>query len=167
MKNITNKEQFFIDDDYDKIKILKSSEITSSLMVAKYSHLNDIALFDTGASRSGTNDKSKLKNIEKCSNITVQGAFGPPFRPSLKGRMGPLGLETVVIPEMNETLLSVYQICNGGTKGFQCISVFSTEGCRIFKFESVGEALKLMHDQGIEIMRGTFVNGLYHEHKTF
>ena len=167
MKNINNKEQIFIDDDYDKIQIFKSSETNSSLMVAKYSHSNDIALFDTGASRSGTNDESKLKNIEKCSNITVQGAFGPPFRPSLKGRMGPLGLETVIIPEMNETLLSVYQICNGGTKGFQCISVFSTEGCRIFKFESVREALKLMHDHGIEIMRGTCKNGLYYEDKSF
>ena len=81
--------------------------------------------------------------------------------------MGPLGLETVVIPDMHETLLSVYQICNGGSENFQCISVFSTEGCRIFKFDSVREALKLMHDNGTEIMRGTCVNGLYHEDKTF
>ena len=167
MKNFNNKEQIFIDDDYDKIKIFKSSETNSSLKVAKYSHSNDIALFDTGASRSGTNDESKLQNLEKCSKITVQGAFGPPFRPSLKGRMGPLGLETVVIPDMHETLLSVYQICNGGSKDFQCISVFSTEGCRIFKFDSVREALKLMHDHGTEIMRGTCHNGLYYEDKSF
>ena len=81
--------------------------------------------------------------------------------------MGPLGLETVVIPDMNETLLSVYQICNGGSEDFQCISVFSTEGCRIFKFDSVREALKLMHDHGTEIMRGTCHNGLYYEDKSF
>ena len=124
MKNTYSKEQIYIDDDYDKINIFKSSESYSSLKVAKYSHPNDISLFDTGASRSGTNDETKLNNLEKCSNITVQGAFGPPFRPSLKGRMGPLGLETVVIPDMNETLLSVYQICNGGSEDFQCISVF-------------------------------------------
>ena len=83
--------------DFDKINIFKSLETNSSLKVAKYSQLNDISLFDTGASRSGTNDESKLINLEKYSNITVQGAFGPPIRPSLKGRMGPLGLETVVI----------------------------------------------------------------------
>ena len=65
MKNINNKEQIFIDDDYDKIKIFKSSETNSSLKVAKYSHSNDIALFDTGASRSGTNDESKFKKIRK------------------------------------------------------------------------------------------------------
>ena len=167
MKNTYSKEQIYIDDDYDRVKILKSSESNSSLKVAKYNNINEISLFDTGASRSGTNNKNKLNNLEKCNNITVQGAFGPPFRPSLKGRMGPLGLETIVIPDMNETLLSVFQICNGGTQDFQCISVFSTEGCRIFKFDSVREALKLMHETGVEIMRGTCKNGLYHEDKDF
>ena len=83
MKNVNNKNQIYIDDDFDKIKIFKSSETNSSIKVAKYSQLNDISLFDTGASRSGTNDESKLINLEECSNITVQGAFGPPFRPSL------------------------------------------------------------------------------------
>ena len=167
MNNFNSKEQIFIDDDYDKVNIFKSSESHSSLKVAKYSNLNDISLFDTGASRSGTNNKNKLTNIETCNNITVQGAFGPPYRPSLKGSMGPLGLETVVIPDMNETLLSVFQICNGGSQDFQCISVFSTEGCRIFKFDSVREALKLMHDTGTEIMRGTCKHGLYYEDKSF
>ena len=87
MKNVHNKNQIYTDENFDKINIFKSSETNSSLKVAKYSHSNDIALFDTGASRSGTNDESKLTNLEKCSNITVQGAFGPLFRPSLKGRM--------------------------------------------------------------------------------
>ena len=100
MKNISSKTQFYIDDDYDKINIFKSCELNSSLKVAKYNELNDISLFDTGASRSGTNNKNKLINLHKCNNITVQGAFGQPFRPSLKGKMGPLELETVVIPDI-------------------------------------------------------------------
>ena len=78
MKNVNNKNQIYIDDDFDKIKIFESSETNSSLQVAKYSQLDDISLFDTGASRSGTNDESKYINLEKCSNITVQGAFSIP-----------------------------------------------------------------------------------------
>ena len=62
MKNINNKEQIFIDDDFDKINILKSSETNSSLKVAKYSHSNDISLFDTGASRSKMNQNELLMN---------------------------------------------------------------------------------------------------------
>ena len=59
------------------------------------------------------------------------------------------------MPDMNETQLSVYQICIGGSKDFQCISLFTTEGCRILKIDSVREALSMMHKTGIEIMRGT------------
>ena len=63
MKNVYSKDQRYIDDNYDKINVFKSSETSSSLKVAKYSHSNDISLFDTGASRSGTNDESKLINF--------------------------------------------------------------------------------------------------------
>lgn len=57
------------------------------MKTAKSSEPNQTSLFDTGASRSGTNDENKLTNIEKCENVLVQGAFGPPFRPSLKGNL--------------------------------------------------------------------------------
>ena len=137
------------------------------MKTAKYKNINQTALFDTGASRSGTNNEKFLTDVQKCENISVQGAFGPPFRPSLKGKLGPLELDTVIIPEMNETLLSVYQICNGGSMNFQCIAVFTTEGCRIFKLDSVRDALVTMHDTGTEIMRGLCHHGLYYEDKEF
>ena len=137
------------------------------MKTAKSSEPNQTSLFDTGASRSGTNNENKLTNIEKCENVLVQGAFGPPFRPSLKGKLGPLELDTVIIPDMNETLLSVFQICNGGSMKFQCVAVFTTEGCRIFKIESVRNALAIMDKSGIEIMRGICKQGLYHEDKSF
>ena len=85
---MNTKTQVYIDDDYDNINIFKTSNSKSSLKVAKYSTSGHISLFDTGASRSGTNNQNILTNVEKCENVSVQGAFGPPFRPSLKGRMG-------------------------------------------------------------------------------
>ena len=65
MRNINSKTQIYIDDDYDKMNIFKSSESNSSLKVAKNSNLNDTSLFDTGASRSSTINKNKLNNLEK------------------------------------------------------------------------------------------------------
>ena len=124
------------------------------MKTAKSTESSQTSLFDTGASRSGTNNENKLVNIEKCENVLVQGAFGPPFRSSLKGKLGPLELDTVIIPDMNETLLSVFQICNGGSINFQCAAVFTTEGCRIFKIDSVRAALAMMDKNGVEIMRG-------------
>ena len=150
-----------------KIKIFKSYNEISNMKSAKFINEIKSSIFDTGASRSGTSDSKLLKNLEKCEKVSVQGAFGPPYIPSLKGKLGPLELETLVIPGMNETLLSVYQICNGGSKDFQCIALFTTEGCRIFRLDSVRRAIKDMHDNGIEIMRGLVHQGLYHEDKSF
>jgi Reverse transcriptase (RNA-dependent DNA polymerase) len=149
------------------IKVFKSYNEISNMKSAKFSNEVKSSIFDTGASRSGTSDSKILTNLEKCEKVSVQGAFGPPCIPSLKGKLGPLELETLVIPGMNETLLSVYQICNGGSKDFQCIALFTTEGCRIFKLDSVRQAIKDMHDNGIEIMRGLVHQGLYHEDKSF
>ena len=150
-----------------KIKIFKSYNEISNMKSAKFINEIKSSIFDTGASRSGTSDSKLLKNLEKCEKVSVQGAFGPPYIPSLKGKLGPLELETLVIPGMNETLLSVYQICNGGSKDFQCIALFTTEGCRIFRLDSVRRAIKDMHDNGIEIMRSLVHQGLYHEDKSF
>ena len=149
-----------------RLKILRSITSTS-LKSAKFTKINETCLFDTGASRSGTSNKNILYDIVKCDDITVQGAFGPPYRPTLKGKLGPLGLDTVLIPDMKETLLSVYQICNGGSKDLQCAAVFTSEGCRIFKLDCIREAMASMHASGGEIMRGLCHNGLYHEDKTF
>ena len=159
--NVKIKKKFMV-----KIKVFKSYNEISNMKSAKFSN-DQSSIFDTGASKSGTSDSKILTDLEKCEKVTVQGAFGPPCIPSLKGKLGPLELETLVIPGMNETLLSVYQVCNGGSKDFQCIALFTTEGCRIFKLDSVRQAIKDMHDNGIEIMRGLVNQGLYHEDKSF
>ena len=72
--------------------VFKSTNSSTSMKTAKYKNINETSIFDTGASRSGTNNKNLLTQIEKCQNVIVQGAFGPPFRPSLKGKLGPLEL---------------------------------------------------------------------------
>ena len=135
-RNIIIKKKSFV-----KSKVFKSSPDVSLMKSAKSTVTNKTSIFDTGASRSGTSDSSILKNICKCENVSVQGAFGPPFKPSLKGTLGPLELDTLIIPGMSETLLSVYQICNGGSKNFQCTAIFTTEGCRVFRTDSVREVL--------------------------
>ena len=161
-RNLIIKKKSFV-----KSKVFKSSPDVSLMKSAKSTVTNKTSIFDTGASRSGTSDSSILKNICKCENVSVQGAFGPPFKPSLKGTLGPLELDTLIIPGMSETLLSVYQICNGGSKNFQCTAIFTTEGCRVFRTDSVREALKTMDMTGVEIMRGLCNQGLYHEDKSF
>ena len=55
-RNTNTKHQIYTDDNYDKMNIFKSLDSNTSLKVAKYDTSIDISLFDTGASRSGTNN---------------------------------------------------------------------------------------------------------------
>ena len=67
----------------------------------------------------------------------------------------------MVMPSMPDTLISVSQVCNGGTSNKHHVAAFMTEGVRIFEFNTVREALKLMDESGVEILRGYECNGLY------
>ena len=91
----------------------------------------------------------------------ASSAFGKLVQPKLQGEYGSIQLDTVVIPSMPDTLISVSQVCNGGTSNKQHVAVFTTEGVRIFEINTVREALKLMDASGVEILRGYECNGLY------
>ena len=58
----------------------------------------------------------------------------------------------MVIPSMPDTLISVSQVCNGGTSNKQNVAVFTTEGVRIFEFDTIREALNLMDATGVEVL---------------
>lgn len=130
------------------------------MQTVKYSSLHQTSLFDTG----------ELLDRERIMIFFLQmwkNVGGPAIWSIPEGRLGPLERDTVVIPDMNETLLSEFQISNGGSMSFQCIAVFTAEGCRIFKLDSVRDALVTMHDTGTENMRGLWHHGLYDEDKEF
>ena len=118
-------------------------------------------IIDTGASLCATSDKSLLKNLIPCTDMIAYPAFGKQIKPKLRGEYGNLQLEALVIPSMPDTLLSVSQICYGGTSNKQNVAVFTTEGVRIFEFDTVREALKLMDTKGVEILRGYETDGIY------
>ena len=118
-------------------------------------------IIDTGASVCATSSTTQLSNIQQCEPITAYPAFGPPLTPTQRGEFGPLGLETLIIPGMPDTLISVSQLCNGGISGVQHVAVFTTEGVRAFTFDSIREALQLMDQSGQEVLRGFISDGIY------
>ena len=62
---------------------------------------------------------------------------------------------------MPDTLISVSQLCEGGKTENQNVVVFTSEGVRVFKFDSVRKALKLMDANGVEVLRGFTEDGVY------
>jgi hypothetical protein len=115
-----------------------------------------VTIFDSGCSISGTSNVNALSNITDCPPMQVQGAFGPSTQPSKRGTLGPLGLEAILLPGLgNQTLVSISQFCAGGTTGAQNVGVFTSDGFRMFRLDTVLPALKLMAEHGHEIVRGT------------
>ena len=88
-------------------------------------------------------------------------AFGPQIQPSLRGEFGKFALDTVVIDNMPDTLISVSQLCEGGNTQKQNVAIFTTEGVRVFEFDSIRTALKLIDSTGIEVLRGFTEEGIY------
>jgi hypothetical protein len=151
------------------IRLSKFTNDKSKLSFAYFSinRLNALSrshnriIIDTGASLCATSDVSLLQNITKCTDMTAHPAFGKTITPKLRGEYGSLQLDALVIPKMPDTLVSVSQLCYGGKSNEQNIALFTTEGVRVFEFDTVREALKLMDEKGVEILKGYKSDGIY------
>ena len=132
----------FFHTDKTELNYAKSKDITKYILYSlTHSHFNAIVqserriIIDTGASVSATSDESILTNVRPCKDMTALPAFGPKIDPKMRGDFGTLGLDTLVIDKMSDTLLSVSQICKGGQTNDKHVAVFTAEGSRIFELE--------------------------------
>ena len=148
--------------------LLKSCKVTTFYSYSLTSHSvkslrNQPRRFimDTGASVSATSDKLLLQNVRPCSNMIAYAAFGHQIEPTLRGDFSKLGLDTLFIDDMPDTLLSVSQICAGGSTNKKNVAIFTAEGSRIFEMDSIKTALQMIHSDGVEIMRGLLSDGIY------
>jgi hypothetical protein len=141
------------------ILMIFSMYVSSSLMGLRQNQQRLIN--DTGASVSATSNKHILKNIQPCTDMIAYPAFGPQIAPKLRGEFGKFGLETVLIDDMPDTLISVSQICEGGLSKKHNVAIFTTEGVRIFKYDSIRKALKIIDSTGVEVLRGLAQDGVY------
>lgn len=134
----------------------------SGNIIARLSNQHPTFMWDTGANRSGTSRKDILNNVTPCEPITIQGAFGPAITPSLKGELGPLKLDTVIINGMGpQTIVSVSQVCQLGH-----VAIFTSKDFRVYTLPSVLRAMKVLALEGKEVVRGTVHNGLYIQDST-
>ena len=122
---------------------------------------NNQIIFDSGASTCATSDVSIIKNIIHGEGVKATPAFGPPITSTASGTYGPLNLDIILMEGMQETLVSVSQLCQGGLSNKQNVVIFTSEGMRCFTHESSREALQLIDKLGHEVIRGYINNGVY------
>ena len=108
-------------------------------------------IFDSGASTCATSDPTLLRHIIYGQGIKATPAFGPAIESKATGLYGPLGLDIILMEMMKVTLISIFQLCNGGLSGSHNILLLTSEGMRCFSIESIREALALIDKLGVEI----------------
>ena len=107
---------------------------------------------------------SNLHDVTECVTLSVQGAFGPSTQPSKRGKLGPLGLDAIMIDGMgHQTLVSLSQYCQGGDSGVPHVGVFTDTVFRMFELASTLPAIKLFSEIDVETTRGTVKGGIYIE----
>ena len=119
----------------------------SSCMATASTHAQ-LWLIDSGAAISGTGTRGDIANMRRC-NIPITPAYGEVIRATTEGIikdnvLGQLGIRVLHVDNMNHKLLSVHQVCDGGSQHHHKVGVFTNEGCRFFPLEDCRDALKLL-----------------------
>ena len=121
-------------------------------------------LIDSGAAISGTGTRGDVANMRRC-NSPITPAFGEVTRATTEGTindsvLGQLGLRVLHVDNMNHKLLSVHQVCDGGSQHQHQVGVFTNEGCRFFPLEDCRDALKLLSTKK-QTFQGLAQDGVY------
>ena len=119
---------------------------------------SELCIIDSGASTSGTGNRSQLRNIRP-TTITVSSAFSDSVKPTEMGDMLPHMIPTVLIDSMKKTTLySVSQLC--GQKE-PLVGIFTAVDTRFYPFKQMLPYLKLISENCDEVLSGRVENGLY------
>ena len=89
-------------------------------------------ILDSGATMSGTGKEGMLKDVHNFPGINVLPAFGNPIRSTKCGTLPDIGLDALLIEGMDQTIVSVSQLC---AKGHVCI--FTAKEVRTYKAADV------------------------------
>ena len=69
-----------------------------------------LQILDSGAGISGVGQQWKITNIEQADEVTIQGAFGEPIKPTIQGLLGPDKLQAVLVSGMKDDIYSLCQL---------------------------------------------------------
>ena len=120
-------------------------------------------ILDSGAGISGVGQHWKITNIQQADEVTVQGAFGDPMKPSIQGLLGPDKLKAVLVPGMKDDIYSLCQLLQpnpiSGTNGR--IAVFTENGAIIMTSESCKSHIERAIRQGNQTHAADQIGDIY------
>ena len=119
-----------------------------------------LRILDSGAGISGVGEQWKMSDISASSEVTIQGAFGDPMKPSVQGLLGPDKLQAVLVPGMKDDIYSLCQLLqpNQRTGTAAKIAVFTENGAVVMTSASlIEQAIR----QGSQTHVADQIGGIY------
>ena len=91
-----------------------------------------------------------MSDISASSEVTIQGAFGDPMKPTVRGLLGPDKLQAVLVPGMKDDIYSLCQLLqpNPRTGTTAKIAVFTENGAIVMTSESCQSLIQAAIRQG-------------------
>ena len=124
-------------------------------------HLS-LKILDSGAGISGVGHQWQMTDISQASEVTIQGAFGEPMKPTIQDLLGPDMLQAVLAPGMNDDIYSLCQLLqpNHRTGTTDKMAIFTQNGTIVMTSESCQPLIEKAIKQGAQTHVADQVGGI-------
>ena len=104
-----------------------------------------------------------MTDLSASSEVTIQGAFGKPMKPTVQGLLGPDMLQAVLVPGMKDDIYSLCQLLqpNKRTGTEARIAVFTENGAVVMTSASCQSLLERAIRQGSQTHVADQIGGIY------
>ena len=140
-----------------------NSLIAQHVRLLSVTQQSSLRILDSGAGISGVGEQWKMSDISASSEVTIQGAFGDPMKPTVQGLLGPDKLQAVLVPGMKDDIYSLCQLLqpNHRTGTSAKIAVFTENGAIVMTSESCQSLIQEAIRQGSQTHIADQVGGIY------
>ena len=140
-----------------------NSLIAQHVRLLSVTQQSSLRILDSGAGISGVGEQWKMSDISASSEVTIQGAFGDPMKPTVQGLLGPDKLQAVLVPGMKDDIYSLRQLLqpNHRTGTSAKIAVFTENGAIVMTSESCQSLIQEGIKQGSQTHIADQVGGIY------
>lgn len=143
---------------------LNAFGVSDPRLVFNYVSRAACTYIDSGASVCGTPNASNLLpgTVRQAQKFVVHGSIGASTAmPDAQGLYGSLGLDILVMKELNSTLLSVSAICDGGKDKKEHVCLFDKFGAHVYAASEICDQMSSISSVAVPVMSFVRENNLY------
>ena len=140
-----------------------NSLIAQHVRLLSVTQQSSLKILDSGAGISGVGQQWQMKDLSQASEVTIQGAFCEPMKPTVQGLLGPDMLQAVLVPGIKDDIYSLCQLLqpNHRTGTTAKIAIFTENEAIVMTSESCQSLIKEATQQGSQTHVADQIGGIY------